>query len=160
MMSSYQSIILKFTKQSRHKIFVGLAKNIKHVKCWSILYLVYPTTKSRVSVDVLVLIICKCCKLPGRQKTRNAATFTDAPPTLNHPLPHVCPWHCPLHKFICPSSSIQPFGGMQREKTVVDVDMSEQQKKALFTALVRDHTRAQLKKDKEQQRHSEAVSKI
>lgn len=47
---------------------------------------------------------------------------------------------------------------MQREKTVVDVDMSESQKKALFTALVRDHTRAQLKKDKEQEKHTEAVS--
>ncbi|KAJ8047726.1 hypothetical protein HOLleu_06793 [Holothuria leucospilota] len=61
-----------------------------------------------------------------------------------------------------PSSATRrdaPFGGMQREKTVVDVDMSESQKNALFTALVRDHTRAQLKRDKEQERHSEALKK-
>ena len=46
---------------------------------------------------------------------------------------------------------------MQREKTVIDVEVSEEKKQALFNSLVREHTKAQLKIEMEQEKQSQQV---
>ncbi|XP_022097553.1 trichohyalin-like isoform X2 [Acanthaster planci] len=52
---------------------------------------------------------------------------------------------------------LPPGLGMQREKTVIDVSVSEEKKKALFDTLVREHTKAQLKIEMEQEKQTQQL---
>ncbi|XP_038068700.1 trichohyalin-like isoform X2 [Patiria miniata] len=52
---------------------------------------------------------------------------------------------------------LPPGLGMQREKTVIDVSVSEEKKQALFNTLVREHTKAQLKIEMEQEKQTQML---
>ncbi|XP_071784125.1 uncharacterized protein [Asterias amurensis] len=55
------------------------------------------------------------------------------------------------------NTPLPPGFGLQREKTVIDVEVSEETKQALFKSLVREHTKAQLQVEKEQEKQTEQL---
>ena len=50
-----------------------------------------------------------------------------------------------------------PFGGMHREKTVVDVDVSDEQKQAMYSQLMRQQQQAESKRAQQMMRQEEMV---
>ncbi len=59
--------------------------------------------------------------------------------------------------FIVFSSPFQDGLGLQREKTVIDVDVSEDKKKELFNKLMQDHSRAQMRIEQEKEERAKMV---
>ena len=51
-----------------------------------------------------------------------------------------------------------PFAAMRREKTVVDVDVSDEQKQAMYSALMRQQQQAESKRAQQMMRQEEMVS--
>ena len=50
-----------------------------------------------------------------------------------------------------------PFGAMRREKTVVDVDVTDEQKQAMYSQLMRQQQQAESKRAQQMMRQEEMV---
>lgn len=62
-------------------------------------------------------------------------------------------------RFSTPSQLDVPFGGMRREKTVVDVDVSDEQKQAMYSQLMRQQQQAESKRAQQMMRQEEMLKR-